>query len=635
MGNLVSYYSSKPQNDEISGLNVSNFDKNTDGTFDPVNFSNLDEFTKEQIIEYIKTLKPKNLNLPNDYAERLKDFEIENTDLIPMCIELYQKLLDTFGEYKPSSEKSKKVQKMFFVRGKFDPNDVKKSIESPVENISTPIKMADIFLPQPSIVFMKNDDITVTEFTDSFSNILSKKDMMGVNKKVLKEMPTYLKVRFVNTLNKMMNDLTIVDKNSLGKASYIYKTSKRGPTNDINSFRQIISIPNSINHFHRILGLRLSNYMHINKFIDTNIQKGGVTGQKYAIFEQFYKIKNVLKHANKEKKSCAILFLDISNAFGNLDLQNLYTILEGYHVDKNFINYLKEFYSKFEYYVDTAGIKTETFKWKNGLVQGCSMSPLLFVIALNYILKYIDDEFKDTHGYDFGSVKILLTAFVDDICIICKNAESAEIVYNKLNELLKMLGLPINKSKSAIMTVNDYSPMNSELANIQKVNSYKYLGEYITNDGTCTESYIQFLIGISRKLKTLDLKTKMTNSDKLEIFNKIIVPWVQRKTMAMYDLKLNNRLKIISVIKRYLEKWGSDGSVNIFTNVLSIINDSDDNIISGVKFEDPEFDAELEDNIDVANYVLKNSNIKIEYSQIDDEFEIDATLADYEDLVDE
>jgi hypothetical protein len=375
--------------------------------------------------------------------------------------------------------------------------------------------------------------------------------------------------------------------------------------------------------------------MHINKFIDTNIQKGGVAGQKYAIFEQFYKIKNVLKHANKEKKSCAILFLDISNAFGNLDLQNLYTILEGYHVDKNFINYLKEFYSKFEYYVDTAGIKTETFKWKNGLVQGCSMSPLLFVIALNYILKYIDDEFKDTHGYDFGSVKILLTAFVDDICIICKNAESAEIVYNKLNELLKMLGLPINKSKSAIMTVNDYSPMNSELANIQKVNSYKYLGEYITNDGTCTESYIQFLIGISRKLKTLDLKTKMTNSDKLEIFNKIIVPWVQRKTMAMYDLKLNNRLKIISVIKRYLEKWGSDGSVNIFTNVLSIINDSDDNIISGVKFEDPEFDAELEDNIDVANYVLKNSNIKIEYSQIDDEFEIDATLADYEDLVDE
>lgn len=606
-----------------------------DASHEPVDFTHLDTLTKEELVNYIKLLKPKNLNLPNDFSERMKNLEIDNTNLIPMCVELYQKMFDTFGEYKPSADTSaiKTKRRVFFVRPKFDTDAVKKSIEAPVQNISFQLDQ-NLLNINPALVSMKNTEITVDEFTESFNNTLSKKDMMGISKRILRDMPNYMKVRFTNTFNKILSDFSKVDKLSLGKASYIYKVTKHGPTNDVNSFRQVISIPNTVNQLHRLLCLRLNNYMQLNKYINTDIQKGGVSGQKFAIFEQFYKVKNVLKHANKNKKSCAILFMDLSNAFGNLNLENLYKILALYNVDKNFIEYLREFYNRFEYYVDTANIKTDTFKWKDGLIQGCSLSPLLFITALNYILTYTDKEYKSAHGYALtDTINILLTAFVDDITIICKDMESLQTVYKRLSELLKMLGLPVNKAKCALMVVNDTTGVTGELAEIQKVNVVKYLGEYVSSDGTCTESYVQFLRGVSRKLKSIDVKTCPT-SDKLKLFEVCVVPWIQRRTMAMYDISMTNRLKIVAVIKPYIEKWGGDGSVNIFSNVTPILNDSKDSIISGVNFEDSEFDNELEQNIEVANYVLKDANIKVEYSQIDDEFQLDAELAEYGELVD-
>lgn len=601
---------------------------------EPVDFSNFDDMTKDQFIEYIKSIKPKHVNLPDDMTEKMKNLEIENSELIAMSIELYQKLFASFGEFKYVADKNSTKKKMFFVKPKFGVDAVKKTINSPVQNISTTLD-STLVQPATSLVAMKMDDITVEEFSNSFNNILTKKDMIGINKKMLRDMPQYMKVRFINTYNKIFQDLSKVNNISFGRASYVYKTAKGGSTSDINSFRQIVSIPNPVTQLHRILTLRLNNYMQTNKYIDTTIQKGGVSGQKFAIFEQFYKVKSIFKHANQKKKSCAVLFLDISNAFGNLNLQNLYKVLEVYNVNKNFIEYIKEFYSKFEYYVDTANIKTESFKWGDGLVQGCSLSPLLFIISLNYILTHIDKQHKDACGYDIdGKLKILLTAFVDDICVIAKDMASLEVVYKRLKDLLTMLGLPINKAKCAVMVVNDSSAITGELSQIQKVNVFKYLGEYVSSDGSCTESYIQFLKGASRKLILLDKKT-ISNNDKLKVFEQLIVPWIQRKTMAMYDINMTNRLKIVAIIKPYLEKWGSSGLVNIFSNVTPILNDSTDTVISGAKFEDTDFDDDLQQNIEIANYVLKDANIKIEYSQIDDEFQLDAELEEFGEVINE
>lgn len=615
MGNITSFFTKK---------------RNNDNQQKKVDFILLDKYSKKELIDYIQKLNTKSINLTDNFQDQLKNMEIETTALIPMCIELYEKMFETFGEYKKIADNNKITKKkIYFVKPKFSTDQVKSTLEIKTVSISYPLDNSLVKIPFASTT-MNMNDITIDELNDSFNANIAKKDMIGMSKKILKDLPQYLKLRFINSFNQILNDTSKVNMISLGRASYIYKAAKHGPTNDINSFRQILAIPNFVNQFHRILGIRLNDYLQKNNYIDTNIQKGGVSGNKFALFEQFYKIKNILKHANKNKKSCAILFLDISNAFGNLNLANLYKILELYNVDKKFIDYLKEFYSNFEYYVDTNDIKTGNYKWNDGLIQGCSLSPLLFIFSLNYIFTYLDIEYKKNYGYDIdGITKILLTAYVDDICIICKDIVSLEIVYKKLVELLKMLGLPINKDKCALMIINDNTQINSDLNNVQKVNVFKYLGEYISSDGTNTESYIQFIRTVSRKLKIIDVKN-IPDSDKLKIFDICVMPWIQRKTLAMYDITVTHRLKIISIIKPYLDKWGNNDIINIFSSVASIIEDSKDNIISKVQF-DNQTDDDLEQNIEISNYVFKN-NISIEYTEIDDDYKLDKELADFETL---
>lgn len=623
MGN---YGSTVSNNDEFV-----NYDGDTTANvnvdFKDIDYSEFNEYDKNKLINYIMSMKTKNINLPDNFVEKMKDVEIDNTKLIPMSVELYHKLFELFGEFRPSKDESSKTKKkMFFVRPKFDTDAVKKSIETETVKISSPIDLT-LMNPVNNAVQMKNTDITLAEFTESFNNTLTKKDMMGITKRILRDMPQYLKQRYVNVFNEILKDTGKVNEISFGRGSYMYKANKHGPTSDINSFRQIISIPNAVNQFHRILTIRLNNYISANKLVDTTIQKGGVGGQKFAIFEQYFKMKNVLKHANKNKNSVAVLFLDLSNAFGNLDLDNLYKILKYYNVDEGFVNYIKAFYDNFEYYVSAGDIKTDTFKWKNGLIQGCSLSPLLFVLALNYVLTFIDKTYKEDYGYDIdGTTKILLTAFMDDICIICKDRASLEKVYSKLKELLNTLGFPINADKCAIMAVNDNTQAGVELNKIQKVNVFKYLGEYLSNDGSSTESYIQFLKGVSRKLISIDKKSYLSNDEKYDIFTKCIVPWIQRKTMVMYDVSVTSRLKMISLIKPYLESWGHDETPNLFSNVVPIINDSDDKVVNSVKITENDIDEDLAQNIEIANYVLKDTHIKLEYNQIDDEFDLDRYL---------
>lgn len=620
----------------------------------------LNNYNKHELIEYIKTLKPKCINITNDSHDKIKTIELLNTKLLPMSIELYHRLLSILSERNVNlnkqliNPKNKLVRKYYYIKPKFTTDDIIKA-NTPIDKNIIPLDETMIKIIQP-IVSMKNCEITLEEFNESFGNDLSKKDMIGISKKILRDMSTYLKIRFINAYNDLLSGSnrnfsdvivdgtkTYTDVSLIAKGSFVYKIAKAGPLDDINSFRQILAIPNIINQFHRILNIRLSNYMLCNKYIDINIQKGGITGQKFSIFEQFFKVKNVLLDANKNNKSCTILFLDITNAFGNIKLDNLYTILELYGVDKSFINYLSYFYNNLEYYFDTNGITTKPIKWSDGLIQGCSLSPLLFIIAMNYILTHIDKKYKDEHGYCFDgdfSTKILLTAYVDDICIICKDNASAQIVFDEFEKALNMLGLPISISKSAVMTINnnDQSQRINEL--FKQVDIYRYLGEDLTIDGSSTKSCSDFLKSMTKKMYILDNK-KCTNEDKILIYEKMILPWIQRKTILLYDITMSNRMKIVVIIKTFMEKWGLDvekwsneNPIGLFFNIFKIVRSSQDYIIKelGIKCEDTIHD--LEKNIDVANYIIKDSNIDFSYDQIDDDYRLDEELEHLYNLVD-
>jgi len=170
-------------------------------------------YTKHQLIDIIKTNKPQNINISDNFQEMMKTIELDSDELLQMSLELYRKLFEIFGKFELPPDKSsnshmnhKNMKKAFFIKPKFGVNEIMKSVDLLVKNVNSPL-ICDLLQIRHPIVSMLNSEITINEYNESFSkNILQKKDMIGISKRILRDIPIYLKIRFINTFNQIIFD---------------------------------------------------------------------------------------------------------------------------------------------------------------------------------------------------------------------------------------------------------------------------------------------------------------------------------------------------------------------------------------------------------------------------------------------
>lgn len=573
-------------------------------------YSDMDEYNLEELINHITSIKFKKMQIDENFTTLVSGVQLECTKMIQMCIEFYEKIKPLVPEFIPDPKDKIFKKKYIYIKPKFPVEELIEKVGKINTNVNLSLPLDLYKIPEAKEKF-KNNNISVMEFGDSFADLELKKDMIGISKKMLSKLPSYHTHRFVNCYNSLLNGYTDEDI-FFGRGTFIYKESKNGPKNKLDSFREIVSIPTIVSHFHRILALRINNYMAANNYIDSNIQKGAISGVKFAVMEQILKVKEIIKHANNTKSSLCLAFLDVSNAFGSVDRPRLYEILEKYGIPQNIIEYIKKYYENFKYYAITSDWKSPLLQVKTGLVQGCPLSPILFVTVLNYVLVHLNNLFLKDHGYVINGTPVLFTAYMDDVCIITKNTESMELVYSRLKYYYECIGLTLNASKSAIMNIN--CNYNIPIDNIPQVSNYKYLGEYLSNDGTTIESLKIFLKELNLRLLSVHKKKRIPNEIKLGFFTKSVIPWIKRKMLIMYDISNNDRKKIIAIIKEYMNKWGNNDSVKIFTFMTDIINSSNDSVIDKLEITDT-IDNNIRDN-ELANAIMDDLNINFSYSEI-------------------
>jgi hypothetical protein len=135
-----------------------------------------------------------------------------------------------------------------------------------------------------------------------------------------------------------------------------------------------------------------------------------------------------------------INFVDYEKAFDSLDRQTLWKLLRHYGVPQKFVSLIQNSYEGMSCRVVHDGQLTERFNVKTGVRQSCLLSPCLFLLAIDWIMKTI------TKGKRNGIQWTLLNQlddldFADDLALLSYNHQQMQEKTTLLCETLAQLGL--------------------------------------------------------------------------------------------------------------------------------------------------------------------------------------------------
>ncbi|CAM0870529.1 unnamed protein product [Alopecurus aequalis] len=157
------------------------------------------------------------------------------------------------------------------------------------------------------------------------------------------------------------------------------------------------------------------------------------------------------------RKSPAIVFkIDFRKAFDSVNWDSLLVILKARGFDDTWIAWMHDILHSSLTSVLLNGVPGDWIKCRNGLRQGDTLSPYLFIIVADVLQRMIHQAFSDgalSHPID-ASLPPAVLQYADDTLILCRaSVDAAARLKNILDSFAIATGLTINFRKSCFVTM--------------------------------------------------------------------------------------------------------------------------------------------------------------------------------------
>ena len=184
---------------------------------------------------------------------------------------------------------------------------------------------------------------------------------------------------------------------------------------------------------------RLLKFSLANNYIDTSVQKGGVPGVSGCL-EHTSILSQLIREAKAEKKDLVVTWIDIANAYGSMPHSLILTALRRTHVPEDICKLVESYYSDVKIRFTTKEFTTEWQTVEKGIITGCTMSVVLFSLAMTMLVMSVDKETKGPKTSS-GQQQKNSRLFMDDIASTTLNLVCADRLLVKLFAKFKWAGL--------------------------------------------------------------------------------------------------------------------------------------------------------------------------------------------------
>ena len=316
-------------------------------------------------------------------------------------------------------------------------------------------------------------------------------------------------------LCKILND--IWDKEIIPeewRIGSIIKLPKKGDLGNCNNWRGITLLSLTSKIFSRVI-LQRMNIALDNKI---RIEQAGFRKGRSCI-DHIFALRQIVEQSNEWNSSIYMVFVDFEKAFDSLHRESLWKILRHYGIPLKMVSVIKALYTDFHCQVVCNNQLTEYFEVSTGVRQGCILSPFLFNLAMDWLMR---ETIKDNNrGIRWTLTSVLEDLdYADDIGLLASRYEDAQRKLDILSRTAQTIGLKINIAKTKVMRNNHKfeNPIVLQNEVVEEVQDFVYLGSTVSPDGD-SEKDITEKIKKARqtfamlnkiwKAKGLNLRTKL------------------------------------------------------------------------------------------------------------------------------
>ena len=283
---------------------------------------------------------------------------------------------------------------------------------------------------------------------------------------------------FVKLIEEIYNTGTLPNSLTL---SYITLLPKDNPDKtSLKNYRPI----SLLNVDYKLISKAITNKLRpiMGKIINED-QQCSVKDRK--IQNHLHFIRDFIYYCNYKNTNYAMISLDQEKAFDRIAHDYMFKALAAYNISNYIINWIKILYKSPTAKLLINHTLSDPFLLTRSIRQGCSLSPLLYIICLEPLLQKIRS--LDIGIILPGGMNKTLIAYADDTTFLVKSNSEIEMIINTFNHFGEGSGSKINIQKTSVMGLGNWKNKADYPFGLIGKNNMKVYGINFTNTSSATQ----------------------------------------------------------------------------------------------------------------------------------------------------
>ena len=221
------------------------------------------------------------------------------------------------------------------------------------------------------------------------------------------------------------------------KRAVIIPLHKKGSKAMCSNYRGIslLSVPGKV--YARIVDNRVKQK---TEGMILEVQGGFRKGR--SCIDQIFTVRQLVEKVLEKGKQMAVACVDLEKAYDTVRRDKLWQVSEEYGIHGRLLGAVRAFHKKSEACVKIGDKMSRWFQITRGVRQGCVMSPWLFNVFMDKIVREAQERF--TEGVQLETTTVKLVLFADDVMMLAEKSEDMERNLTEMKKAMDNWGMKIH-----------------------------------------------------------------------------------------------------------------------------------------------------------------------------------------------